>query len=135
MNQKTVDIKIFKILSYVSILWIVGLISPYRNEKDVQFHVDQGKILTVFFVILLTLSILIDKVLLANIFVTKIMVNGTDIVKYVRNDAGIILGQTIKIFLMLVYIVYSAIGIRNATLSANKTLPFIGRYSFKWRRK
>lgn len=135
MNQKLLDTKIFKILSYVSILWIVGAISPYRNEKDVQFHVNQGKILTVFFVVFFALAIILDKFLFANVFVTKIVSGGTEAIKYVRNDAGRIIGDSVKTAVVIIYIIYSAIGIKNAIQLKEKSLPFIGRYSFKWRRR
>lgn len=41
------DTKIFSILSYVSILWLIGLIAD-RNNPVVKFHVNQGIILSVF---------------------------------------------------------------------------------------
>ncbi len=40
------DNKIFNVLSYFGILWLIGLIAK-PNEPDVRFHVNQGIILSI----------------------------------------------------------------------------------------
>ena len=40
------DNKIFNVLSYVGILWLIGLLAK-PNEQDVRFHVNQGILLTI----------------------------------------------------------------------------------------
>ena len=38
--------KLYNILAYVGILWLVGLIAA-KDEPDVKFHVNQGIVLTI----------------------------------------------------------------------------------------
>ena len=41
------DTKVFKIVSYIGILWILGLFCGSKNDSKVRFHVGQGIILTI----------------------------------------------------------------------------------------
>ncbi|MBQ8164933.1 MAG: hypothetical protein IJZ94_03870 [Clostridia bacterium] len=46
MEQKSDNTKVYSILSYIFILWLVGLICDKENET-VKFHVNQGIWLTI----------------------------------------------------------------------------------------
>ncbi len=130
MNQKMMDTKVFKVLSYVFIFWIIGLISPYRNEKDVKFHVGQGMSLTIFIIGLFILVIVIDEVLVSNLFVNVIIESGANSGKYIENEMGSLIGQLLRGGVLLLYILFDAIGIINVIKEREKALPIIGRYSF-----
>lgn len=49
--------KLYNILAYLGILWIVGLIAA-PNETDVRFHVNQGIILTIAGVIVSIIALI-----------------------------------------------------------------------------
>ena len=55
------NLKIFSILSYIGIFWIVGLISE-RDDPVVRFHINQGIIKTVVFSSLWFVIFVISKI-------------------------------------------------------------------------
>lgn len=49
MNQSSNNAKLFSILAYFPLLWLVGMfVEPDKNDLFVRFHVNQGIILTIF---------------------------------------------------------------------------------------
>lgn len=130
MNKRNIDPKIFKILSYVFIFWVVGFISPYRNEKEVKFHVGQGLLLTFLTAIMFIIVVATNKLLIENIFVDKIYIGGGATGKYVVNEMGMLISSILKFFVLGFYIIWDIIGLNNVLKGKDKYLPFIGRYSF-----
>lgn len=101
------ETKLYCVLSYVYILWIVGLLADNKNPR-VRFHVNQGIILSIFsFSSLFAIQVL-SAVLF---FIAPIL-------------------TFLTAFLQLVWIILSitfvAIGIKNAIKNINEPLPFIG---------
>ena len=94
------DNKIFNVLSYVNILWLVGLLAK-PNEQDVRFHVNQGIILSIVEVASIILS-----TLLAFTIIVPILMS--------------IVG--------LVTFVFAIMGIVNAFKGEQKELPIIGKF-------
>ena len=41
------NVKLYSILAYIGILWIVGLLVKEKDNKTVKFHVGQGMLLTI----------------------------------------------------------------------------------------
>jgi len=130
MNKRMVDTKIFKILSYVFLLWIIGLLSPYRNDKDVKFHVGQGILLTFIISLLFIVVVAANELLIQNIFVDKVFIGGGESVKFIVNQTGIYIGTILKLTLLGIYIIFDLIGIGNILKGKDKALPIIGKYSF-----
>lgn len=101
------ETKLYCILSYVYILWMVGLLADNKNPK-VRFHVNQGIILSIFFFSSLIVIQLLSAILF---FIAPILTFFTA-------------------FLQIVWIILSttfvAIGIRNAIKDQYEPLPFIG---------
>lgn len=95
------------ILSYVYILWLVGLLSDIQNPK-VKFHVNQGIILSV-----LSFSSLIAISLFSNVlyYIAPILASVTALL------------QLLWIIFSLFFII---VGIKNAILGKCEPLPFIG---------
>lgn len=120
LNKKTKTYKIqeFKIsksqkeilhcaLSYIYILWLVGLLSDIQNPK-VRFHVNQGIILSI-----LSFSSLITISLLSNVlyYIAPILASVTALL------------QLLWIIFSLFFII---VGIKNAIKGKCVPLPFIG---------
>lgn len=121
-HKKTLkkDTKIYKILCYFGILWLIGLLCEEKNDKDLKFHVGQGMLIT----ILIFVITLINNLIIANIFVT------TRQYWYYTYKTTSGLGIAIMWLLWLVPTVLSIIGIVNATKDEQKELPIIGKYAF-----
>lgn len=139
MNKRIIDTKIFKVLSYIIIFWIIGLFSPYINEKEVKFHVGQGMILTVFIIMFATIIMIINRFVVANIFVNKILIGSGTSGKYMINQTGVAIASGLRLLVVITYIVFAIIGILNVLKNKDKFLPIIGRYSFinkirKWKK-
>ena len=47
MSKKKDSTKVYKILSYIGILWIVGLFVKEKDDESVKFHVGQGMLVTI----------------------------------------------------------------------------------------
>ncbi len=129
MNKRIIDTKIFKILSYVFILWIVGLASPYRNEKDVKFHIGQGMILNLLALIFYIVVTLVNILVVNNVFVDKIQIGGSSGV-FVINETGIMVASILRFSVLAFYLLFSLIGIFNVLRGKDKFLPIFGKYSF-----
>lgn len=120
-NQTSTDVKVYNILSYIAILWLVGLLGSDKDNKKVRFHVGQGILVTLLWAIVST----INDVLVANIFRSTYTVLG---VTYTTGISG--LGYTIMVVLSLIPVVFSIIGIINACNDNENELPIIGKYAF-----
>lgn len=111
------DTKIYCILAYIGILWIIGLLSDQKNKEEVKFHVGQGMLVSIVYVLILIVN---------NIFITNLF--------FTRNALGIIAMTGVGVFVMsilwLVPVAFSVIGIINALKGENKALPFIGKFTF-----
>ena len=114
------DTKLFNILSYLGILWIVGMLSDHKDDKDVKFHIGQGMLVTILYVAVG----IINNLIIANIFVTKVTY------WYYTYKVTSGLGYFIMWLLWLVPGALSIIGIINAAKGETKELPVIGKYSF-----
>lgn len=107
-NYKTIDnTRLFSVLSYISILWIVGLISDSDNCV-VRFHINQGIVKTIIFGSAWFVLFVISKVLSAISIVLIPIVS---------------LLWIIYFSIMLIYII---LGIINAKNEIQKPLPIIG---------
>lgn len=120
-NQHKTDIRVYNVLSYIAILWLVGLLGPDKDNKTVRFHVGQGILVTILWLIV----VLINNLFVANIFRSTYMVWG---VTYTTGISG--LGYTIMGLFSLVPLAFSIIGIINALNENENELPIIGKYSF-----
>ncbi len=114
------DTKIFNVLSYLGILWIIGMLSDHKNDKDVKFHIGQGMLVTILYVAVGV----INNLIIANVFVTRV----TYWYYTYKTTSG--LGYFLMWLLWLVPGVLSVIGIINAAKGETKELPVIGKYAF-----
>lgn len=121
MNQnekktfKTEEIKPFKmsnqilycVLSYVYVLWIVGLLAE-KNNSIVKFHVNQG--------------IILSAVSFFSLIIINILSN------FLYSIAPILasISALFEVLWLIFYVLFTAIGINNALKQIQQPLPLIG---------
>lgn len=101
------NLKIFSILSYIGIFWIVGLISE-RDDPVVRFHINQGIIKTVVFSSLWFVIFVVSKILAA---ISTILLS---------------IVALLWLAYFLIMFVYVILGIINAKNEVQRSLPIIG---------
>ncbi len=104
--------KLFHILSYIPLLFLLSLFIPDKNSPAVRFHCGQGMMLTLFFIVCSILTRVFDLTLGWLPLLGHILVSVFSAVVGVASLA-----------LMVV-------GILNAAHDKEKPLPFIGKYAF-----
>lgn len=119
-TQESKNIKLYSILSYIGILWIVGLLVKEKDNKTVKFHVGQGMLVTILSFIISV----INNVVISNIFVT------TDYILGIAYKKVTGLGLAIEGVLSLITLAFMIIGIVNAANNKEDELPVIGKFSF-----
>lgn len=110
--------KAFIILSYIGILWLVGLLVD-RDNPRVRFHVNQGIILTIF-QIAVNVSFSITKSIINIIFIqsfSKVLI---------VSQLGILANGIISLTGTCLCLVFMIIGILNAAQDRDEPLPIIG---------
>ncbi|XOQ49271.1 MAG: Chloroplast import component protein (Tic20) [Eubacteriales bacterium] len=110
--------KVFCIMSYISILWLVGLLADRYNPK-VRFHANQGIILTIFYAILRFVLILLTG------FVNSIFVIPFSGV-VLLSQIGAALNGLLTLLVWGIYLSFVIIGIMHAVHDREEPLPIIG---------
>ena len=72
MSKKKDSTKVYKILSYIGILWIVGLFVQEKDDESVKFHVGQGMLVTIVAIV----------ISLINDLVKNLNINDTSLLRY-----------------------------------------------------
>ena len=107
--------KLFSILSYISILWLLGLlISPEKNDPRVRFHVGQGIMLSIVGAALGITAGIISAVL-------GIVL--PDIIEWLFT-------APISMAASAASVIWMVLGIINVCKGEEKQLPIIGQYAF-----
>lgn len=120
--QNDPNTKLYKILSYIGILWLVGLIVPdVKDNKSVKFHVGQGMLLTIAGVGLNMIVGILN--VIVSIFVALIDVYALSIL--VSAFFGILYGAV-----SIGTLVLMIMGIMNANNGKDEPLPVIGKFAF-----
>ena len=120
--------KVYKILSYIGILWLVGIFVKERNDKSVRFHVGQGIILSIAEVIVAVVVSLVNTLVIANIFKTTINVFGMPVTTV--SGLGVTIMGILDIATWVFSILFMVLGIVNASKGKDEELPYIGKFSF-----
>ena len=127
INKNTIksNNKVYKILSYIGILWLIGLFSSSAKEDPkVRFHIGQGIIATISIAILYVCIAVINNLVIANIFRDSLWG-----ISYV-NGTGIALMNFLYTIASAIGIAIEIIGIVHASKDEEKELPVIGTYAF-----
>ncbi len=129
-KQKIENIKAYKILSYIGILWLIGLLVPEKDEKDLKFHVGQGIILSIVELLLSFFSSIINTFFVGLIFREEIYYNTQPTGIYTLSIFGSLISTVLKLSIVGIVIYFMVIGITNVLNNKQKELPIIGKYSF-----
>lgn len=124
-NEKKDDTKVYKILAYIGILWLVGLFCSKKDDKSVRFHVGQGIINTIFIAILYVVVTIINNLVIANMF-KEASIFGLSII----SPTGLAIMGFLNFAVSAVGITLEIIGIVNAVKGQDKELPVIGSHAF-----
>lgn len=120
--QNNSNTKIYKILSYIGILWLIGLVVPdVKDDKSVKFHVGQGMLLTIagigLNIVIGILNVIVSIfVALIDVYVLSILVSAFFGILYGAVSIG-----TLVLMIM---------GIMNANNGKDESLPVIGKFAF-----
>lgn len=104
--------KASNVLSYIGILFIVGMVIPDRDDPSVRFHCGQGLLLFVVSLILGLASGIIGAIMMFIPFI------------------GGIISSLVSLCVSAITLVYMVIGIVNAATDKDVPLPIIGKYAF-----
>lgn len=119
------DKKVFKIVSYIGIMWLLGLFCGSKNDKKVKLHVGQGILLSLYLVAIGIVSSIFN-VIIVSIFVQHSFYGYISTI----STAGIVLLGLINFVLYGSYIFFMVMGIINAAKDNDKKLPIIGSLAF-----
>lgn len=119
------DRKVFKIVSYLGLLWILGLFCGSKNDSKVRFHVGQG--------IILTIAIFAASIVVG--ILSLIIVSTCAEVSFFGITAGVnMIGKVLLAIIYIAYygawIFYTVLGIVNAAKGKENKLPLIGNLAF-----
>ncbi|MFO7636712.1 MAG: hypothetical protein R6W96_05355 [Clostridia bacterium] len=90
--------KVMAVLCYIWLLWLVPLLTDAKDSEFVKFHINQGIVLTIAWVVLSLINIIP------------------------------ILGQIIFLIGSVVLIIFMVMGILSALKMETKELPVIGKF-------
>ncbi len=110
--------KLLSALSYVGILWIIGLIFG-RYDSKVRYHINQGIILTIFEFIFRIILFILHAVIKIFLIMPFSMVP-------IISAAGSLINNILTYIYGAITAVYVIIGIVNAISGREKPLPIIG---------
>ena len=121
LKETKMDLRVYNVLAYIGILWLVGMFGSDKDEPSVRFHVGQGILVSIIWLVVE----LFNNLIIANIFRTTYFVVG---VSYTTGVSAF--GSFIMAILNFIPLVFMIIGIINALNKKEEELPFIGKYSF-----
>ncbi len=110
--------KLLSALSYVGILWIIGLIFG-RYDSKVRYHINQGIILTIFEFIFRIILFILHAVIKIFLIMPFSMVP-------IISAAGSLINNILTYIYGAITAVYVIIGIVNAISDRERPLPIIG---------
>jgi uncharacterized membrane protein len=129
MTQPGDNRKIYEILSYIGILWLIGaFVQPENRDPRVRFHVGQGIILSIVEIAAAVVFGILGAILYGAMTTTSSFY-GYTYVTGVSWIYGLIMGLLWTAFSIFT-LVLSIIGIMNAVKDVEKPLPIIGKFAF-----
>ncbi len=127
--QPSDNSKIYKVLSYIGILWLIGMFAaPEKDNPSVRFHVGQGIMLTIVEVALGIVYGILYGILMA-IFAQTATVYGITYT-YAISGIGSLLIGLVALVVWAASIALAIMGIMNAVNGKEKPLPIIGKFAF-----
>ena len=132
VNDK--NIKLYSILAYIGILWIVGCLVKEKDDKKLKFHVGQGILVTLSWIAASAISRMINlfnSLVIHNIFVNTTYTFGVAIktLSPIGSILSFLLGL-VSLAVCFLPLVFMIIGIVNAANNKEQELPLIGQFAF-----
>lgn len=121
LKESKTDLRVYNVLSYIGILWLVGMFGSDKDDASVRFHVGQGILVSLIWLVVE----LFNSLIVANLFRTTYVVVGVTYTTVVSVFGGFVMA-----ILNFIPLVFMIIGIINALNKKDEELPFIGKYSF-----
>ncbi len=103
--------KVFHILSYIPLLFIISLFIPEKDDPTVKFHCGQGIVLTVFCVLCSVVNTVLGFIIGWIPFI------------------GVIICGLVSLALSIITLALMIFGIYNAAKDKEEQLPIIGKYT------
>ncbi len=121
--------KVFSILAYIGILWLVGLlVNPEKNDPRVRFNVGQGIMVSIYSVAVNILVTIITSILTAIFKVKHYTYYG---ISYTTvHPIATIISSILWLFAAGSAIALMVYGIVNVVQNRDKQLPIIGQFAF-----
>ncbi|MCM1371172.1 MAG: zinc-ribbon domain-containing protein [Clostridium sp.] len=119
------DIKTFNIISYIGILWIIGIFCGSKKNSHVRFHVGQGILVSILGVALGIVSSILTAIIYAT---CQQRLFGYTIGGL--SGIGYFLLVLVNLATIGITAFYMVIGIMNAVKGQDKKLPIIGNLAF-----
>lgn len=126
----TVDrTQVYKILCYISFLWIVALCVPERKDKKLQFHVAQGLVLSVLSTIAGIVFGIVNSIIKSALTYDKTKyIWGIAYKETVTSPVAGVIATILYLGLFVGTLYFAINGIRNILDDKEKSLPYIGKY-------
>ncbi len=122
--------KLFAILSYIGILWLIGLlVNPEKTDSKVRFHVGQGIILSIADVAIGIASGILNAII-GGIFKTEVTFLGYGTGVYTVSAIGTVLTTLVSLAGAAIVIFFIVKGILNVVQNKQEPLPIIGNLAF-----
>ena len=129
-QQKADNSKIYKILSYVGILWLIGLfVTPEKNDPKVKFHVGQGMIASIVYVALLIINAILTAILGSIFTVQSFGYWGVGSYAMPSPFVGV-LSLILSLAIWALVIIWFVVGLMNVLNDREKPLPIVGKFAF-----
>lgn len=114
------NVRIYSIISYIGILWIVGLFVKEKDDKSLKFHVGQGMLLSIFGAIFSTIVNFVSSFI--RVFWHFTFPEVSNIFVFLATFGFILIFLIIRLIFMI-------IGIKNASDGRDEYLPIIGKFA------
>lgn len=118
------DTKLYQILSYIGVLWVISLLIPEKDDEDVKFHAGQGMVLFVFCILLNIAANIIKSIIVYPIFGYTFLGLKT------LTGFGLMLSGVLSLGVWVITIYLAIKGIMNVNAGKKEELPYIGKYVF-----
>lgn len=119
--EKNNNVRVYSIMAYIGVLWIVGLLVKEKDDKSLRFHVSQGMLLSILGAIFTTLLNFISSIV--KIFWHFAFPEMSSVFIFLATFGFIVV-------FLIIRLVFMIIGIKNASDGKDDYLPVIGKFAF-----
>ena len=125
--------KLYSMLCYIPLVWLVGMLSAENKDQRVRFHVGQGIIHSIYFGICCVVSIILSVIFSAVLTAKKeVVVWGIGTGVYTKGPSIVagLLSWLFAIVLIGSAVALGVMAVQNIRKNQDKPLPIIGKMAF-----